>query len=399
MIDCALFVHGTGVRYDRYLELYAAVSAQVARVAPEVEVRPCYWADIGGVVLNSDGRSVPDYIETGGTAQRDTSDRWELLVADPWHEIRVLAIGRRAAEEPAPQRLESWLIEIQPKDERLRRFLGLTSSMPWEEACALVVAAPSFARLASTVGSTGAIETQVRRTVATAVLAAGVASVSGETTVDFDEVRQVERLLHRSAEAAVRGDLVDKAKTSAGAYLARRFGEAQRGERTDALAGFLGDILRYQAKGTAVRQFIRATVADTQSGSGIAIIGHSLGGIAAVDLLVESADDPTMVPVDLLVTIGSQAPFLFEIDALQSLDWGQQLPDHFPRWVNLYDRSDLLSYTAEPIFGRHASRGVRDIEVVSEVGFIASHSNYFFVGDESTVWNTLAAEFAKPSTS
>ena len=73
---------------------------------------------------------------------------------------------------------------------------------------------------------------------------------------------------------------------------------------------------------------------------------HSLGGVACVDLLVEAA----LPQVELLVTVGSQAPFFYEIDALQSLRFGVPLPEHFPRWLNVYDLRDFLSYVAAGVF-------------------------------------------------
>ena len=60
-----------------------------------------------------------------------------------------------------------------------------------------------------------------------------------------------------------------------------------------------GDILLYQARGQAIRDFIARRVAAC--GDGVAILAHSLGGIACVDLLVERA----LPNVELLVTAGN----------------------------------------------------------------------------------------------
>ena len=75
------------------------------------------------------------------------------------------------------------------------------------------------------------------------------------------------------------------------------------------LSNFIRDVSFYLQHGAAVRQFIAAQL-RTHSGSGkVVVLGHSLGGIAAVDLLA----DPTMTSAtdklaDLLITVGSQAP-------------------------------------------------------------------------------------------
>ena len=74
-----------------------------------------------------------------------------------------------------------------------------------------------------------------------------------------------------------------------------------------------------------------------------------------------------------LVTVGSQAPFLYELNALPTLEFGVALPATVPRWVNVFDRRDLLSYAGEGVF----SGRVEDREVDNRVPFPRSHSAYF----------------------
>ena len=100
-----------------------------------------------------------------------------------------------------------------------------------------------------------------------------------------------------------------------------------------------------------------------------------------MDLLIEEPCEG----VELLVTAGSQAPFLYEIGALQSLATGQPLPERFPRWLNLYDRRDFLSYVGEKVFpGR-----VRDVEVNNRQPFPESHSAYW---TNPAVWDAIFRE-------
>jgi hypothetical protein len=85
-----------------------------------------------------------------------------------------------------------------------------------------------------------------------------------------------------------------------------------------------------------------------------------------------------------LITAGSQAPFLYEIDCLTSLRAGQPLPDHFPRWLNFYDPNDFLSYIGGQVFpGR-----VRDVEIQSRQPFPQSHSAYW---TNRLFWNEVEA--------
>ncbi|GLV75164.1 hypothetical protein ACH4VS_10070 [Streptomyces hygroscopicus] len=133
-----------------------------------------------------------------------------------------------------------------------------------------------------------------------------------------------------------------------------------------------GDILRYQARGAGVRAAIRAAVREAvDSGHGpVALLAHSLGGIACVDLLAEP-DPPA--GVELLVTVGSQAPFLYELDALTALRRGEPLPAAFPRWINVYDEHDLLGFVGAKVFpGR-----VTDLRVDTRQPFPRAHTSYF----------------------
>ncbi|MFD8819629.1 hypothetical protein ACFV23_51195, partial [Streptomyces sp. NPDC059627] len=101
----------------------------------------------------------------------------------------------------------------------------------------------------------------------------------------------------------------------------------------------------------------------------VVVLAHSLGGIAALDLLVLRP----LPQVALLVTVGSQAPFLYELGALPSLEPGCPLPAHVPPWLNVYDRRDLLSYLGAGVFpGR-----VRDVALDSRQPFPLSHSAYW----------------------
>jgi len=88
-----------------------------------------------------------------------------------------------------------------------------------------------------------------------------------------------------------------------------------------------------------------------------------------VDLLVERE----LPNVKRLVTAGSQAGFFYELDALVSLEFGEELPRHFPLWENYYDPADFLSYRAEPAF---AGR-VRDVAVDNGQPFPQAHSAYW----------------------
>ena len=81
-----------------------------------------------------------------------------------------------------------------------------------------------------------------------------------------------------------------------------------------------------------------------------------------------------------LVTVGSQAPAVYLIDALHILEAGPDgrptTPPHTP-WLNIYNREDLLSFCAKRVFSGYD--GITDVAVDAGVPFPASHSAYFSV--------------------
>ncbi len=94
----------------------------------------------------------------------------------------------------------------------------------------------------------------------------------------------------------------------------------------------------------------------------------------------------------LLVTVGSQAPYLHELGALHGLEPGAALPDGFPDWLNVYDPSDLLGYRAAPVFPGDGR--IADHEVTSRQPFPYCHSAYFGL---PALYDRIAAALADTS--
>ncbi|KRV47420.1 hypothetical protein AQ490_08160 [Wenjunlia vitaminophila] len=162
--------------------------------------------------------------------------------------------------------------------------------------------------------------------------------------------------------------------------LASRLVTARRGALTGLTLGFAGDVLSYLVRGRAVRAYVADRLRELPRP--VVLLGHSLGGVVAFDLLASGVlgpdggpdgSAPSVPPVDLLVTVGSQAPLLYELDALPSRPFGAGLPAGFPPWINIYDPRDLLSFLASGVFGDQ----VRDIAVDNGHPVWAAHTSYF----------------------
>ncbi|MFD7417097.1 hypothetical protein [Kitasatospora purpeofusca] len=381
-----VFVHGTGVRATSYTRTLRAVRDGVAGIRPGTTVHGCFWGEALGSSMALGGASIPDYDGTGGGSPADDEvAAWGVLYHDPWHELRLLTLIAppagglmRAGEPPSATFLRT--VRTYAPGPELREALVSAELLPYfEAALAELRDRPELRDAADTADSTG---DEHRRAAARAVLARTVAAAAedGLTTLDGGTRDHLMALL--GAELATDGRSVKGLLRKASApvllgltsLLTRR-----RGRIGDTSLPFLGDILRYQARGNGVRDLIRRTV-DDAPGENVTVIAHSLGGVAAVDLLVLE-DVPR---VDELITVGSQAAHFYEIGALVSLEPAAAPPAHFrARWLNIYDPRDLLSFTAAPVFPGLAT----DAAVDNRQPFPTAHSAYW--GNER-VWKAIA---------
>lgn len=402
-----LFVHGTGVRRERHDTLFALVRDRLTARFPDAAVDSCFWGDRFGATLSAQGRSVPGLRAPDGTpdpAEEETAE-WGLLVADPLCELRVLAEagwdnGRGGADDAddgdgdGDDRDDAFAMPgVQPAGVRVLELLAGVTGVPdgGEQAALLLgtglaagfpAALESVSRSAEAdrAGARATEEPQARElatALARAVTAAALASAGAEADcTGAERDRLVELLTTRlggdarvpgARAAAVLGRLALRVTT-------QPLLNAWRGSLTVGATPALGDILRYQARGADLRAFLHARI--TAEPGPTVLIGHSLGGIALVDLLALAAARGEPVPgAALLVTVGSQAPFLYELGALAGIAPGTKLPYAFPRWLNIYDRQDVLSYLAEPVFP--GDPRVSDQEIASRQPFPACHSAYW----------------------
>lgn len=413
-----LFVHGTGVRRERHDTLFALVRDRLTERFPDAAVDSCFWGERFGATLSAQGRSVPGLRLPDGTPgpPDDGTAEWGLLIADPLCELRVLAEagwdagtdgdgedddgfampGVRSAGARVLELLADLADLADPPDladlpdlaegdrvsgapgagEQAALLLGTGLAAGFPAALETVAGSAEAARA----GARATEEPQARElatALARAVTAAALASAGAEADcTGAERDRLVELLTTRlggdarvpgARAAAVLGRLAMRVST-------QPLLNAWRGSLTVGATPALGDILRYQARGADLRAFLHARI--TAEPGPTVLIGHSLGGIALVDLLALAAARGEPVPgAALLVTVGSQAPFLYELGALTGIAPGTTLPYAFPRWLNVYDRQDVLSYLAEPVFP--GDPRVSDHEIGSRQPFPACHSAYW----------------------
>ncbi|MEU9124179.1 hypothetical protein AB0C96_30705 [Streptomyces sp. NPDC048506] len=417
-----VLVHGTGVRAPSYDKTFDRVSRGLAGVRPDVRTVPCFWGDAHGASLALDGASLPLRAKDRGWGGEDAWDVppaeddplavWALLEADPLAELRAFA-GAAADGEDAtgfvPGRRDPWdevadqVRELTLADgvpggavddgEGLRQLAA--DLAPYTGEAADRVAEEISNALGGAPFADGIEPVAARAVLALALRLAESAEAADEPLpVDGADRDALVRLLTERLGGGDRG--VAQAAKWTGARLltpvlwplssAARW---QRGRLTGAIVPAGGDILRYQARGEGLRTAIAEAVrgAAAAAPGPVVLLAHSLGGIACVDLFADGSAGPPP-GVDLLVTVGSQAPFLYELDALGSLRRGEPLPAAFPRWINVYDERDLLAFVGERTFpGR-----VADVRVDTRQPFPRSHSAYFA---HRGLYDLLAAELPR----
>jgi hypothetical protein len=159
---------------------------------------------------------------------------------------------------------------------------------------------------------------------------------------------------------------------------------------------FLGDIFVYLrwretdgAKGSInrifepiVRSLTEAARLRSQNDP-LIVIGHSLGGVVLYDLFTDNAAVAKIAQalgselvVDTWVTVGSQPSLFADMglysNAAKAADGRFPKPAPVRRWFNVFDYTDVFSFSCEPLFA-----GVKDFEFDNVASLLNAHSAYF----------------------
>lgn len=371
-----IFVHGTGTRLAEFDEAFAVVETQ-ARVHLNATTRRCYWGDQCGAVLRAKGASIPEY---RGTRRNDEAASaraaWEILYKDPLFELRLMPRGAPAAFSPnttrltRAQQMEGWLERAATLPEKLAEAKLADS---WAKARPSLFGSEEFRALVD-----GAAEDQSCKIAVSRALIA-LTTIFATNTGHPAPSGVVRDQLVAAVITALNGDHrgLPGWATKPFQALGQRYVENRRGRYTDGAVPRIGDILVYQLRGKLISDFIARNVRATEGP--VIIIAHSLGGIAAFEMLLTES----LPNVRALVTVGSQAPLFYEMNCLRALEFDAPFPQPFVPWLNVFDRSDFLSYIGEGVLPGK----VVDIEVENGQPFPQSHSAYWSNVD---MWTKLA---------
>jgi hypothetical protein len=180
--------------------------------------------------------------------------------------------------------------------------------------------------------------------------------------------------------------LVGRAADRTGDFASTKLLAWSRESLNAVLGRFFGDVFIYldgrgdkNRPGDIPKQILTA-FADARQGARpdepFIIIGHSLGGVIAFDLLGHFAPD---TEVDLFVSVGSQVAHFEEIKLYKISDRGvrapvkAKTPPNIRHWINIYDEVDIFAYAAKRVFDRVDVDGRYDTRTYT----IKAHGAYF----------------------
>ncbi len=388
-----VFVHGTGVRAASYRQSFESIIAGLSELRPRPPIVQCLWGAACGAQLLNGGASIPDFDSTNPPSKKEEQDvvSWTVLYEDPLYELRLLGLcppppGANLPVARADEECRRLLQTISSDNEILAQLRKCKLSDVWETALDGLLKSSEFTAALNFSGNR--MTTEHRETVARALVAQslvlrrddeGLIAVNGQERDALVEMALVK------LGGRTRSWLGDKLKKTA-LWVPTLYGTWRRGKLSEQSFPAAADILLYQSRGQAIRDFIRQTIARAieTHGQPVTLLAHSLGGIACVDLLLE--ENPP--PVELLITVGSQAPLLYEANALVSREYtAEPLPQSFPRrWLNIYDPRDFLSYVARGVF--HGPE-IKDVRVNNGQPFPHSHISYW---DNREVFDAISKE-------
>jgi len=388
-----LFIHGTGVREREFTATFGRIKAGLAEVRPDILTESCYWGEIGAKLL-AGGKSFSfgsaPTRETGGAAeQREPLNsqpgeygvpeqekelaRWAQLFVDPLFEIRLRQIANPDddgdSDDPFDPTLRERVLALPGKPEVAAGFASYDLLDTFDRAVIWVTDSDEFV---SAFDNATTADGNTEEMLSRALVARCLATAAEQDGIELagqgrEELLAAVRAGFGVLDYGIGDDLGDLAKN-----LAFRTVEPSLRRRRRDYIQKTGDILLYQARGEAIRRYVRERI--RQVPGPIVLLAHSLGGIAAFDLLAgQCATD--LDQVRMLITVGSQVPLLYELGALSSgITYPKGLPEDFrPLWVNVYDERDLLAYVGGELFGNRC----RDLRVDTGTPFPTAHGAYW----------------------
>ncbi|EAZ90084.1 hypothetical protein [Crocosphaera chwakensis] len=379
-----IVIHGISVRESKDVKTFECIKQRLSEEIPDINVIYCAWGDSLGGKLNAGGASIPLYDSTKKSVEVPSLDentlRWIRLFQDPLYELRLLSLDSPEDDFFSNSSLKDKVAAFNPSEQLTQQFNQCGIEDIFQQAMNNVINSNPYKNLVN-------IENQ--EIIARAVIAEAIV-ISDRNNKEIPLINDlklreelVESLSNEIDSTSERGGTeniiskIFKILIPLGKSMLTRYLRGERGLISDGITPFVGDVLLYQGRGKKIRGLIKSYIEEADEP--VVLLAHSLGGIACVDLLIEES---LSEQVKLLITVGSQAPYFYELNALQSLEFGKSLPEHFPSWLNIYDLRDFLSYIGGTIFPDK----VQDVLVDNQKSFPDSHNEYW---NNTATWKAI----------
>lgn len=394
-----IFIHGTGVRKESYAVTFEHIEKTLKELKPEIELFPCLWGDDFGTQLQAKGASIPNYNLSGGGSNIEKQqdyliELWEKLYQDSLYEIRLLSLKPLGTQIGDPgEQLEERVEQLITSSELQKELKEVGIEEVFNKAYQKITGEESELVYERLLERASEPLDEYYIAIARAIVAEIIRLHKQDeiySRILFDPklrdqiVALIVKELSKDTVSKGLGDFVKNWLVANIKNVGDKKLQRKRGALTDNIFPFIGDIILYQAKGELIRNCIQKQIENIETP--VVLLAHSLGGIACVDLLVQK----NISKVELLITVGSQSPFFYEIGALQSLSYPKPLPEYFPEWLNIYDLRDVLSYVGDHedlFFGR-----IQDVRVDNKQPFPESHGAYWY---NQETWDAIMKKLSR----
>ena len=388
-------IHGTGVRGSAYNALFHLVEEKLRMLRPDIVPVRCLWGrssrpeklpDVPLCLPRSSERSA-----AGLDADEVRLQFWAQLYNDPLAELRLLGARQDSGNWDTAELLDVFR-RSKPTVALTRVLEQLSLQNTWAEVRGEITSSKECMDAVVRVSeSTLDLRQALSRAIVASITAHALLTCGPDP--DSEPIRdqmiaEMVTMFLPSGELEIQaGDRTLTEVRSAFReslwygvqWLSAGYLERKRLAEAATMTPIPGDIILYQSpQGDAIRSFIAATIHSAPKPCNV--LAHSLGSIAAIDVLVQAQD----LDVAQLITIGSPIGLFYEINALVSLPRHGMLPAHFPQWLNIFDPRDLISYLAKPVF--QDDPRVVDRSHESGQPLVAAHSAYWA---SDAVWNLI----------
>ena len=369
-----LFVHGTGTSRNDSDRGLARIHDATIKRGISAEAKGLFWGELREHLSERDLASVPS-ASNEINERRAKSSLWNLLTADPLVEIRVVCSHPKATWRGGDV---DWFART-----RGLQFTNSVFAEPWvpsqfieslERASQWLLETPQFATAVKNVKDNAGFSQIIAR----ALIARTTAVGGAERSELFRDAHQV------FVEAVARelwqeyGGPLANAIYQTISQLGTEILRHDRHLLRFSISRIIGDILAYQAHAEGPARLLEKEL--NSMGQDVTIIAHSLGGIIVFDYLVRQGTKQ----VKQFISVGTQVGLFYELGALRSMPDLTSISD-FPRWLNIYDQNDFLSYLAAGVLPTLCAR---DAPVDNGLPFPDSHSGYW---SNAEVWDEIEA--------